>query len=387
MRSATIPLVSLVLAASTSASAGETLRVGPGQKFERPSAAIRAAEDGDTIEIDTKGNYEGDVCLIQANKLTLRGAGEGRAKIPAAGKHCEGKAIWVIRGDDAIVENIEFSGCRVPDANGAGIRQEGTNLTVRGCKFHDCENSILGGKRGVILIERCEFSYCSLVADPGTHNLYVSADKLIYRFNYSHHAMLCNVVKTRAAENHILYNRLTAEADGGDSFVLDIANGGKTYVVGNILQKSPQANNRIFIAYGREGLKHAENELYVVNNTMVNDLGKGVFVEIYDRYGHPVRDDFRAVVRNNIFVGGGTVCNWPKAVLEGNFVGGDPLFANPAQWDYRLKKGSPCIDKGVAPGKAGEVDLRPIFHYVHPLKDEKRPDDGKIDIGAFESAG
>jgi len=196
--------------------------------------------------------------------------------------------------------------------------------------------------------------------------------------------MLCNVVKSRAAENHILYNRLTAEADGGDSFVLDICNGGKTYVVGNVLQKSPEANNRIFIAYGREGIKHAANELYVVNNTMVNNLGKGTFVEIFDGYGRPVKDDFKAVVRNNVFVGGGTVCNWPKAVLEGNFVGGDPLFANPAEWDYRLKKGSPCIDKGVGPGKAGDVDLRPVFQYVHPLKNEKRPDDGKIDVGAFE---
>jgi hypothetical protein len=97
-----------------------------------------------------------------------------------------------------------------------------------------------------------------------------------------------------------------------------------------------------------------------------------------------VKPDFKAVVRNNIFAGKGTVCNWPTAVLEGNFVGGDPLFVNPAEWDYRLKKGSPCIDKGVDPGKAGDVDLKPLHQYVHPCKDEKRPDDGKIDIGAHE---
>jgi hypothetical protein len=386
MKAVTMTYLFILLATGHPAWGAETLKVGPGQKYDRPSAAIRAARDGDTIEIDTRGHYDGDVCLVRANRLTLRGVGEGRARIPAAGRHCEGKAIWVIRGNDTTVENIEFSGCRVPDANGAGIRQEGAGLTVRKCKFHDCENSILGGRKGTILIEHCEFSYCSLVANPGTHNLYVSADKLIYRFNYSHHAVLCNVVKTRAAENHILYNRLTAEADGGDSFVLDISNGGKTYVVGNILQKSPKANNRIFIAYGRERLKHAENELYVVNNTMVNNLGKGTFVEISNGYGHPVQSDFKALVRNNIFVGGGTVCNWPGAWLQSNYVGANPRFANPAVWDYRLLKGSPCIDQGMDPGRAGDVDLRPVFQYVHPHNGEKRPNDGKIDVGAFEYA-
>ena len=379
------PLVFLAALLAWSAWAGEKLEVGPGKKFEKPSAAIKAAKDGDTIEIDAAGKYDGDVCFVSANNLTLRGVGEGRAKLPAAGQHAGGKAIWVIRGDNATVENIEFSGARVPDGNGAGIRLEGKNLTVRRCRFHDCEDAILTGKNpeSTVVIEHCEFSYCSLNTDPViTHNLYIGeVKKLVYRFNYSHHAMLANVVKSRAAESHIMYNRLTAEVDGGDSFVVDLPNGGKAYIVGNVLQKSPRANNQFFVVYGREGIKHAENELYVVNNTMVNNLGKGLFVEI-----NKVKPDFKAVVRNNIFAGKGTACNWPTAVLEGNFTGGDPLFVNPAEWDYRLKKGSPCIDKGVDPGKAGELALKPEFQYLHPCSSEKRPDDGKIDVGAHEFA-
>jgi hypothetical protein len=89
------------------------------------------------------------------------------------------------------------------------------------------------------------------------------------------------------------------------------------------------------------------------------------------------------VARNNIFAGKGTVCNWPKAVMEGNFTG-DPLFLDAASLDYRLKPGSPCIDKGVDPGKAGEVSLKPEFQYVHPTKSGKRPEKGAIDVGAFE---
>jgi hypothetical protein len=54
-----------------------------------------------------------------------------------------GKGIWVISGNDTVVENIEFSGAAVPDANGAGIRFEGVNLTVRNCYFHHNQNGIL----------------------------------------------------------------------------------------------------------------------------------------------------------------------------------------------------------------------------------------------------
>ena len=360
---------------------GETLQVGPGKKFDKPSAAIKAAKDGDTVEIDAAGKYEGDVCFVSANNLTLRGVGEGRARLPAAGKSAGGKAIWVIQGDNATVENIEFSGCRVPDGNGAGIRLEGTGLTVRNCKFHDCQDTILTGKnpKSEVLIEHSEFSYSGLNTEPVTHNLYVGEiRKLVYRYNYSHHVGEGNALKCRALETHVLYSRLSDEADGGASFVIDLPHGGKAYIIGNILQKGPKANNSQFVVYGREGVKHAESELHVVNNTFVNDLGKGIFIEI-----NKVKEDFKLVARNNIFAGKGTVCNWPKAVMEGNSTG-DPLFMDAARYDYRLKASSPCIDKGVDPGKAGDLSLAPEFQYVHPVKNEKRPDDGKIDIGAYE---
>ena len=67
---------------------------------------------------------------------------------------CAGKAIWVIAGDDVTVENITFSGARVPDQNGAGIRAEGKNLTVRSSRFYDNENGILAARSGsTILIQ------------------------------------------------------------------------------------------------------------------------------------------------------------------------------------------------------------------------------------------
>ncbi len=148
-----------------------TLKVGPYQPFAKPSQAIRAAKDGDTIEIEA-GVYPGDVATIRANHLTIRGVGIGRAKLPAHGRDAGGKAIWVVAGSDITVENIEFSGARVRDRNGAGIRPEGKNLTVRNCRFYDCENGILGGN-GEMLFEGCEFEHCGPVGNPATHSLYI----------------------------------------------------------------------------------------------------------------------------------------------------------------------------------------------------------------------
>ena len=187
------------------AASADTLKVGPNQKYAKPSEAFRAAKDGDVIEIDSAGVYDGDVATITANRLTIRGVGPQRVKLPANGHDAGGKAIWVIKGSDATVENIEFSGARVRDRNGAGIRPEGRNLTVRNCRFYDCENGILGGA-GEILIEYCEFEHCGPVPNPATHSLYIgqSCTKLVFRYNYSTDVIQGHLLKTRAKESWIL---------------------------------------------------------------------------------------------------------------------------------------------------------------------------------------
>ena len=137
---------------------GKTLRVGPGAAYAKPCAAFAAAAAGDVVEIDASGNgtYDGDLCAIATSGLTIRGVG-GRAHVDAAGQNAQGKGIWVVQGSDVVVENVELSGAAVPDLNGAGIRAEGKNLTVRGSYFHDDENGILGGA-GEVLIKTSEFA-------------------------------------------------------------------------------------------------------------------------------------------------------------------------------------------------------------------------------------
>ena len=212
-----VSLSAAALALSAAApGAAATLKVGPGQKYAKPSAAFQAAGSGDVIEINAAGDYGGDVATIARDKLTVRGVGRGRVKIPAKGRIEGGKAIWVIRGHYVTVENIEFSGARAPDRNGAGIRAEGQGLTVRRCRFYDCQDGILGGA-GEMLIEYSEFDHCGLVAEPATHSCYIGerCTKLAFHGNYSTRVVQGHLLKSRARENWVLYNRLTDETGTG----------------------------------------------------------------------------------------------------------------------------------------------------------------------------
>jgi hypothetical protein len=362
----------------------KTLEVGPGKQYVAPCAAIAAASAGDTIQIDTAGNYAGDVCQWSTSNLTLIGVGTGRARINAAGQNSQGKAIWVISGNDTTIENIEFTGAAVADLNGAGIRAEGANLTIRNCYFHDNQEGILtDAGNSTILIEFSEF-YHNGAGDGFSHNLYIgNITKFIFRYNYSHGAVVGHLLKSRATENDIYYNRLSDETTGTASYEIDLPNGGLSYVVGNLVEKGPLAENSALVSYQEEGptAGNPDHELFVVNNTMVNDSGHGTFVVVDRSVTVP------AIIKNNIFQGAGTITTQGSAVKANNFVGHAGLLS-PATYDFHLQAGSPAIDAGADPGPGASVSLTPVYQYVHPSCAEVRTTTGgAIDIGGYEFNG
>ena len=376
-----------ILLSFSGAALAATLEVGPGKTYSAPCAAIAAAQAGDTITVDAAGTYVGDVCGIATNGLTIKGV-NGRPKIDAGGKIAQGKGLWAVSGNDLTVENVELFGAHSAngpspgDQNAAGIRGQGTNLTVRGCYIHDNDNGILGGgitdAVGNVTIEGTEFAHNGF-GDGYSHNVYVNhVAKLVFRFNYSHDVAEGHLLKSRADTNVIAYNRLTGEG-GTDSYEVDLPNGGVAYVVGNVIQQPATTHNPGIITFAEEG-PHANgtpDHLFVVNNTVVNDLGKGTFVTVGSGVTTP------AIVTNNAFVGVGTPCSQASAVLANNFTM-DPKLANMASFDYHLLAGSACIDAGAPPGMGDGFDLTPMFEYVHPAASAPRTAVGKLDIGAYE---
>ena len=378
--SAPAPGATLAYAPTPVPDGARVLRVGPGRDLKVPSQAARIARDGDVIEIDA-GDYPGDVAVWRANRLLLRGVG-GRARLNAEGNAAEGKAIWVIKGDDVAIEAVEFSGARVADKNGAGIRAEGTNLTIRGSAFFDNEMGILAGRNPAseIVVEFSEFARNTVdYRKYGRlgHNIYIgNIRRFVLRGSYVHGAVIGHNVKTRAATNLFLYNRIMDGRDGGSSYLIDLANGGDAYVIGNLFHQSSENDNPALISYAAEGGREdAGRELYVVNNTFVNDFHTGTFVK---NHGATL-----ANVINNIAVGPGALVSGPAHTL-GNLVGDDPGFVDRERFNYRLTPASPALDAGIEPGSASGVALAPAFEYVHPLGLRPRRRNGPLDAGAYE---
>jgi len=365
------------------------LHVGPGRQYSTLRAANAAATAGSVIEIDA-GTYTDDVTVWRQNGVVIRGVG-GRAHLHGTqviqfspgDDQANGKGIIVVVGSDISIENLEISGARVTDENGAAIRNEGENLSVCNGYFHDNENGFLGGAYGTLLIEYTELSNSGSGDVGHTHNIYVddggsAGDRFIFRHNYSHNVSVGHLVKTRARENHILYNRLMDEATGSSSYNIDVPNGGLTFVIGNLIQQGPSTDNSTIISYGAEGLASGRtHELYLVNNTIVNDLASGAFVQTQSG---------TALVRtiNNLFIGGGTVNSGVAATATTNLATSSPGLVNQSGYDYHLTAGSPARDAGTAPGSAAGQQLTPVYQYVHTAQRTSRPLSGPIDIGAYE---
>lgn len=302
-RAWSVPVKSLVMAILASlalfqSANARTIQVGLGHYYILPSQAAKAARDGDVIEIDA-GDYPEDAAFWQANNLTIRGVG-GMAHMKSQGVTVKGKAIWVIKGNDITVEHIGFHDARVTSKNGAGIRLEGRNLTVRHSLFRNNENGILTGKNpeSEVLVEHSEFDRNGHPSGQ-SHNLYIGAiRKFTLRDSVSRRAKVGHQVKSRAAENIIVNNRLVDEVTGNSSYLIDLPSGGSAIITGNTLQQGALAENSGMISFGAEKTPlHTQNTLVVKNNTFINDRRQGCRLLFVKEGTGP------AVVAGNRFVG------------------------------------------------------------------------------------
>lgn len=349
-------------AIDTAAPPPNVIRVGPGRAVMRIADAAKLARDGDTIEIDP-GNYVADVAVWDRARLTIRGMGP-KVRLIAAGAIAQGKAIWVIRRGEVRIEDIEFIGAKATDRNGAGIRLEGGQLTVRRCLFYGNEAGILtgAGEQTTLVVEDSEFAYNGF-GDGQSHHVYAGGlASLTITGSYFHHGNVGHNIKSRAARNRIAYNRLTDESGGQASYELEFPNGGVADVIGNIVQQSASTRNSVMVSYGAEGLKWTHNALRLVHNTLINDHpGGGTFVRV-----HGIGTE--VLTRNNLHAGAG---RWIVATAATNSAGDAEVdwrdLVRPTREDYRLNDRGRQRLEGASLA-AFDPTLTPEMAYAHPSR-------------------
>ncbi len=376
-------LCTLLLCLFSLVAYSKTWYVGPSRTYSKPSEVSSLVSNGDSILIDPV-EYIRDVCIWRADGLYISG-NNGVAHLNADHTAYGGKAIWVVAGNNTTIERIAFSNCTVVDRNGAGIRQEGNHLTVRYCQFLHNEDGILAGDNpeSNIVVEFCEFGYNG-AGDGYSHNIYINhVHSLLFQYNYVHHAYYGHEVKSRAYTNIILYNRITNE-DGDASYEIDVPNGGKVVVFGNVIQQSKFSDNNTIISYGREGLTNpAPHCLYVLQNTFVNNEDKGILLNVQSKMD--------TVVFSNNLVGGNLtlLSGIPLVFIKDHNVIRQDIsllkFKDANTYNYYLEAGSPAVDSGsILPVNFPGVDVSKLKEYVHPGSYKDRYNDGMPDAGAFE---
>jgi hypothetical protein len=255
---------------------GRILRVGSGQSFQTLSSAVAAAQDGDTIQVQS-GTYINDYAIV-THAVRIVGVG-GKAHFVSRGKIPNDKAILIDQAPELVLENLEFSGAEVPDGNGAAIRFERGLLIVKNCDFHDNQEGILGGvvAGGQVVIEGANFDHNGS-GDGQTHGVYIGViDNLTVRDSYFHNTVMGSHLKSRAAHTDIEHNRFIDGPKATTNYDIDLCNGGFAIVKDNIIEKSAEADNRALIHFGGE-VKDPVGSLLVQNNTLSSARSNSVAV-------------------------------------------------------------------------------------------------------------
>ncbi len=251
------------------------LTVGANQQYARLGDAIGASRDGDVIQVQA-GTYTNDFATV-SSKISIIGVG-GMVKLVATIEPPNHKAI-LIASTDLRIENIEFSGVRVPDGNGAGIRYEGGNLVVKNSYFHDNQTHILSNHvpTGTIQILNSEFAN-HVPPNGQAHSIYIGGiARVEIRDSYFHDGLDGNMIKSRAAETVITGSRIY-DNNGAVSYSIDLPNAGVVSITNNVIVQGPNSPNRSIISYSTESAPYAGSSLLVQGNTIENFGGNGTAV-------------------------------------------------------------------------------------------------------------
>lgn len=219
------------------------------------------------------------------------------------GETIEGKGALVVTGNNTLIENIACRNIAVPDKNGACVRLEGQNLTLRRVHFYDSEEGLLTvAKPGRVLIEHSRFE--RLGEGGQAHAIYINGGELHVRCSlFLSGRREGHEIKSRARKTTIEYSTV-ASLDGRDSRLIDLPSGGVAIVRQSLLVQGPNTSNWEMLSFGVEGARYTNNTLILEQNFIINDReGGGRLVNVADEMPEPV-------VRSNLVVGKLDYDNW-----------------------------------------------------------------------------
>ena len=247
----------LSIAVFAPAAWGVTLQVGVGRQFTTLGAAAAAAKAGDTVDV-YPGSYSQGAIWYANNLLIELAPGSLAGSVTIHGT-VNNKGVFDIRGDDVVVDGLRFTNASSTDYNGAGIRAEGHNITVRSSSFYANQMGMLitpipGKRGGSATIINCDFDFNGFTGTTAFgHALYgndlgymsVTGSKFT-RQKIGHY------VKSRALTTDV-QNNMIDDTNGTASYLVNIPQGGAATVSNNILIKGINATNCcIAISYGEE---------------------------------------------------------------------------------------------------------------------------------------
>ena len=265
--------------------------------FNSIRQALAEAGDGAVVKI-LPGNYQ-EAGILEANGVTIL-AKDVHLHDAAA----QGKAALVIKGSDTVVEDLRCSNVTVYSGNGACIRLEGKNLTLKRVHFHGNQMGMLtSSDTGLVRIEDSLFEDNGIPGGSLGHNLYIQGDELEFVRSKSLRARNEGHELKSRARRTLIENSVLASLDAEDSRVIDVPNGGKISIRNSVIQQGPNTSNWDVIGVGLErgldqGTDHAENELVIEGNTIL--LDRNAPLQLLH-----LKDVEAVVLRDNTVVGGG----------------------------------------------------------------------------------
>jgi hypothetical protein len=412
----------------------DTLYVGPGRAYINLQAVASLLNPGDVVEVDGDATYPGDVVFTQT--------GESDQKITIRGIRINGRRPVISGGTNSVAfvtpspysnpgaDHYIFEGFEVTGGTSRGIYHQADDLTIRDVAVYNCLGQGVHGAdsgSGSLTMEYVEVYGCG----EGTqhHQIYMATDEVnspgsVFRMQYCyiHDGNGGNNVKSRAERNEIYYNWIENALyheleligpDGGDGGDANLAREDAD-VVGNVLRKT--SRNGFVTRVGGDGTGESNGRYRFVNNTVICDQS-AVF---------RIFDGIQSIeMHNNVFLrsDGGTV-NLIRSV-EADWSSGSEQIAGSNNWVPTGALNTPSQWSGTVWGTTPEfedvsnADLRPVaggnltnaanpstsgapgYPFPNPLPvpaflpplngigeadaAQARPDDGQLDIGAYEA--